>query len=161
MAVHACLKNEFTEDEKYHNLMTWLNYTMKVLSIRTDRSKWKVQNKIKLLLRKICNDCNSFNIWAAARQQNDLCAQQRLGRCPGWSESSLCAHVIFVVRRLIFGYSLLHFFSLFLTVINSEQFILKFPGYNYFICINQEIFFRNKVSVWHYRYLVCGPQKNR
>ena len=23
-AVHARLKNEFTEDEKYHNLMTWL-----------------------------------------------------------------------------------------------------------------------------------------
>ena len=26
MAVHACLKNEFTEDEKYHNLMRWLKY---------------------------------------------------------------------------------------------------------------------------------------
>ena len=26
MAVHARLKNEFTEDEKYHNLMTWLYY---------------------------------------------------------------------------------------------------------------------------------------
>ena len=24
MAGHACLKNEFTEDEKYHNLMSWL-----------------------------------------------------------------------------------------------------------------------------------------
>ena len=26
MAVHACLKNEFTEDEKYHNLMSWLKF---------------------------------------------------------------------------------------------------------------------------------------
>ena len=26
MAAHAHLKNEFTEDKKYHNLMTWLNY---------------------------------------------------------------------------------------------------------------------------------------
>ena len=26
MAANACLKNEFTEDEKYHNLMPWLNY---------------------------------------------------------------------------------------------------------------------------------------
>ena len=26
MAAHAHLKNEFTEDEKYHNLMTWLIY---------------------------------------------------------------------------------------------------------------------------------------
>ena len=24
MAAHACLKNEFMEDEKYHNLMSWL-----------------------------------------------------------------------------------------------------------------------------------------
>ena len=24
MAAHAGLKNEFMEDEKYHNLMTWL-----------------------------------------------------------------------------------------------------------------------------------------
>ena len=24
MAAHARLKNEFTEDEKYHNLMSWL-----------------------------------------------------------------------------------------------------------------------------------------
>ena len=27
MAAHARLKNEFTEEEKYHNLMRWLNYT--------------------------------------------------------------------------------------------------------------------------------------
>ena len=26
MAEHVRLKNEFTEDEKYHNLMRWLNY---------------------------------------------------------------------------------------------------------------------------------------
>ena len=26
MAAHACLKNEFTEDEKCHNLMRWLKY---------------------------------------------------------------------------------------------------------------------------------------
>ena len=25
-AAHSRLKNEFTEDEKYHNLMRWLNY---------------------------------------------------------------------------------------------------------------------------------------
>ena len=26
MAAHARLKNEFTEDEKYHNIMSWLNF---------------------------------------------------------------------------------------------------------------------------------------
>ena len=29
MALHVCLKNEFTEDEKCHNLMTWLNFNWK------------------------------------------------------------------------------------------------------------------------------------
>ena len=28
MAAQACLKNGFTEDEKYYNLMTWLKYTL-------------------------------------------------------------------------------------------------------------------------------------
>ena len=27
MAVHARLKNEFTEVEKYHNLISWLKFT--------------------------------------------------------------------------------------------------------------------------------------
>ena len=31
MAAHACLKNEFTEDEKYHNLMSWLKYNIEEL----------------------------------------------------------------------------------------------------------------------------------
>ena len=26
MAAHACLKNEITEEEKYHNLTSWLRY---------------------------------------------------------------------------------------------------------------------------------------
>ena len=28
MVARAPLKNEFTEDEKYHNLMTWLNQVL-------------------------------------------------------------------------------------------------------------------------------------
>ena len=40
MAVHGHLKNDFTEDEKKHNLMRWLvfqwDYLM-ILSVRTDR----------------------------------------------------------------------------------------------------------------------------
>ena len=28
MAAHASLKNDFTEDKNYHNLMTWLNYSI-------------------------------------------------------------------------------------------------------------------------------------
>ena len=34
MAAHARLKNEFTEDKKYHNLMTWLIYLGRVKRIR-------------------------------------------------------------------------------------------------------------------------------
>ena len=29
MAAHVRLMNEFTEDEKYHNLMSWLNFFLK------------------------------------------------------------------------------------------------------------------------------------
>ena len=36
MAAHAHLKNEFTEDEKYHNLMNWLKYLLYLLLILTD-----------------------------------------------------------------------------------------------------------------------------
>ena len=28
MAAHVRLKNEFTENEKYHNLMSWLNFKL-------------------------------------------------------------------------------------------------------------------------------------
>ena len=34
MAAHACLKNEFTEDEKYHNLMTWFICCLKCFKTR-------------------------------------------------------------------------------------------------------------------------------
>ena len=36
MAAHACLKNEFTEDEKYQNLMTWLNLSTARITICLD-----------------------------------------------------------------------------------------------------------------------------
>ena len=31
MAAHAIFKNEFKEEEKYHNLMSWLNYSIKMM----------------------------------------------------------------------------------------------------------------------------------
>ena len=34
MAVHVRFKNEFKEDEKYHNLMTWVIYFPTSLKIR-------------------------------------------------------------------------------------------------------------------------------
>ena len=36
MAAHACLKNEFTEDEKYNNLMRWLKYFVHDFSDASD-----------------------------------------------------------------------------------------------------------------------------
>ena len=33
MAAYACLKNEFMEGEKYHNLMTWLSYLLPFTSV--------------------------------------------------------------------------------------------------------------------------------
>ena len=39
MAAHARLKNEYTEDEKCHNLMSWLNYHFPVV---VQYSKWAI-----------------------------------------------------------------------------------------------------------------------
>ena len=39
MAAHACLKNEFTEDKKYHNLMRWL-----------DKFCYQVKDKLIIIL---------------------------------------------------------------------------------------------------------------
>ena len=38
MAAHALLKNEFTEDEKYHNLKSWLNYLFSKSLIEEEKS---------------------------------------------------------------------------------------------------------------------------
>ena len=35
MSAHARLKNEFMEDEKYHNLVTWHSYGLLEHSVRT------------------------------------------------------------------------------------------------------------------------------
>ena len=42
MAGHVRLKNEFTEDEKYHNLMTWL-----IWCYFTDKVAEQVFNALK------------------------------------------------------------------------------------------------------------------
>ena len=39
MAAHARLKNEFTEDKKYHNLMTWLIWERRVWRTSLRRTK--------------------------------------------------------------------------------------------------------------------------
>ena len=54
MAAHARLKNEFTEDEKYHNLMRWLKWRFILISIcrfRTDgpTNLFKILNSYKLM----------------------------------------------------------------------------------------------------------------
>ena len=40
MAAHVFWKNEFTEDEKYHNHMSWLNYY--ILKWEIQRPKFEV-----------------------------------------------------------------------------------------------------------------------
>ena len=40
MAVHACFKNEFTEDEKYHNLMSRPKYQTTETLPHTHNSKF-------------------------------------------------------------------------------------------------------------------------
>ena len=47
MAAHARFKNEFTEDEKYHNLMTWLKWSIIHLpGSHIDETYWLVGSDI-------------------------------------------------------------------------------------------------------------------
>ena len=46
MAAHARLKNEFTEDEKYHNFMSWLKYGSEIIIIKNKNNKKKKHNYI-------------------------------------------------------------------------------------------------------------------
>ena len=46
MAAHACLKNEFTDDEKYHNLMSWL--ILCIIAHERDFSKCVESNIMKM-----------------------------------------------------------------------------------------------------------------
>ena len=41
MATHARLKNKFTEDEKYHNLMSWLINNGKKVQVRSQFIAWQ------------------------------------------------------------------------------------------------------------------------
>ena len=45
-AAHARLQNEFTEGEKYHNLMTWLKYSfsVKAQGLKNMYTKYKDTN---------------------------------------------------------------------------------------------------------------------
>ena len=50
MAAHACLKNEFTEDEKCHNLMGWLSCqnhrSQRTFGTKTKRRKCETGTKV-------------------------------------------------------------------------------------------------------------------
>ena len=80
MAAHAHLKNEFTEDEKYHNLMRNTVYN---LASSVEKSTYHMAEQRRP--RRDCVDARAFavrtnSIWTATwqNQQNDLCAQRRL-----------------------------------------------------------------------------------
>ena len=53
MAGHACLKNELTEDEKCHNLMTWLINGFQVTDIKKDAMVINVEVSIQYAVRHI------------------------------------------------------------------------------------------------------------
>ena len=58
MAAHVLLKNEFTEDQKYHNLVSWLNWIFSALkgmlrSLIVDQAKFLT--------------CSRFNTWFNTR----------------------------------------------------------------------------------------------
>ena len=82
MAAHACLKNEFTEDEKYHNLMRWLIYILQ-----------KKQNKNKQYekyLQEVPQSKITVIFWHQEKEQKNgttECGQTNRwpARCPSHS----------------------------------------------------------------------------
>ena len=118
MAAHVRLKNEFTEDEKYHNPMSWLKYELfsgkfwlQVLEISANIFKQLPENIDYDQTAKILSvDPSPLNVVLLQEvtsfifvifeprddKTNKMCvlpAKTRisLGISPVWSESSLCA----------------------------------------------------------------------
>ena len=53
MAAHARLKNDFTDEGKYHNLMTWLKSPFYIVEERAVRCDWaSVKDPVISLLSK-------------------------------------------------------------------------------------------------------------
>ena len=69
MAAHARLKNEFTEEEKYHNFMSWLicNY---VHDITQTRSFFSSLEFVKAPLSFIYNTTSNKELWIKCRRSN-------------------------------------------------------------------------------------------
>ena len=91
MAAHARLKNEFTEDETYHNLMAWLiNERSETATIKsrsqhmTSRGIEKQNMKLHIQNESRHDKTNKVPVLPAKTQIS-------LGIRPVWSESSLCA----------------------------------------------------------------------
>ena len=58
MAAHARLKTEFTEDEKYHNLMSWLKYFLNIVQQETAQKNTLQSSKNEDLRLYFTNDAS-------------------------------------------------------------------------------------------------------
>ena len=71
MAAHARLKNEFTEDEKCHNLMTWLKCSLESVTTKqrvyTNNSSYFKELTIVLLFYSNCIRIFLFSILTAVK----------------------------------------------------------------------------------------------
>ena len=97
MAAHARLKNVFTEDEKCHNLMTWLKgfCNLCYLFSPTEDTKRLVHaaelwQKLILFIINGPPHIDKTNKMTLRQAKTQI----SLGIRPVWSESSLCAHAV-------------------------------------------------------------------
>ena len=69
MSAHACLKNELTEDEKYHNLLRWLINAY-------FRHTFILSAEMSFVIKAILNVCNgrtlNFKFFSNIHQSGDL-----------------------------------------------------------------------------------------
>ena len=101
MAAHAHLKNEFTEDEKSQNLMTWPQILVFLVLNWTEKSKsyglWSI-GTLKVFVyfifftHTLFWPASSNTIWAASwqNQQNGMCAQ--------WNQSKSSLYAQWVAK---------------------------------------------------------------
>ena len=85
MAAHANLKNEFTEDEKYHDLMTWLISTLTMRCYGSVCLSWNynMSHFMRKPVYAICEQQRCRSACAYAQSDQHLCCS-----LPRWYNNS-------------------------------------------------------------------------
>ena len=94
MAEHARLRNEFAEDEKCHNLMSWLKCVM-------------VVKVAIMMLKMVCHNAKQNKTWATICQnQQSACAPSEDSDQPGHPPSLIRVFAVQMKKAWVLSYLL-------------------------------------------------------